>query len=176
MSLKLIPFNDAWITHEKIDVHAIYRRPRYVEDEFGEMVREFDNSGKATWDITGPLPVRQHNKWRAKGFEYVTLANRTSLKIAAQFGTLPPGTSAAEFDQHQTGGPWSWKKYVQDAETMSTIEAEQLRQDIDEFGADVVERIRQRTDPAFRIPEHLRGVKAKTQLEKRDKSKATEVA
>lgn len=156
MALKLVPFNDAWIQHDKIDIHAIYRRPRYVEDKYGEMEREYKD-GVATWDLTGPLPVRHHNRWRSKGFEYVTLANRDSLLTAARFGTLPPGHKAADYDQHQTGGPWNYKKYAEGQENYVTLEAEQLKADVEQFGSEAVETLRRRTDADFKLPDALRG-------------------
>jgi len=156
--LKLVPFNATWVSHDKIDIHAIYRRPRYREDEYGEHSREYDKDGLPTWDLTGPLPIKQHVKWSAKGFEYVTLANRDSLAVAAAYGTLPPDTKAADFDQHQTGGPWSYRKYVLGHEAMATQEAEQLKADVYEFGSNAVESIRKRQEPSFKLPEHLQNI------------------
>lgn len=164
MSLKLVPFNPTWVQHDKIDVHAIYRRPRYVEDKFGEMQREHDRDGLPTWDLTGPLPVRQHTRWAAKGFQYVTLANRESLFIAAKYNTLPEGTNAREFDQHQTGGPWSYRRYLEGQEVALQAEAEQLRDDVAEFGSVAVETIRRRFDPGFVMPEHLKNVAPRGQM------------
>lgn len=161
--LRLVPFNDAWIQHDKIDIHAIYRRPRFVEDQYGELIREHDNNGVPTWDTTTPLPVRHHNRWRAKGFEYITLANREALVVAARYGTLPQGTTMKDFEQDQrTGGPWNYKKYAQGQETAISEEAEQLRLDVEEFGSEAVERLRRRTDPDFVLPEKLRGQAPKT--------------
>jgi hypothetical protein len=154
MALKLVPFSDAWIGHDKIDLHAIYRRPRFVEDKYGEMEREYKD-GIPTWDLTGPLPVRLHNRWRSKGFEYVTLASREALNVAARFGTLPPGTKAADFDQHQTGGPWNYKRYAEGQESAITAEADQLRRDVEEFGSNAVLKIRQSIEPEFKLPADL---------------------
>jgi hypothetical protein len=159
MSLKLVPFNEAWISHDKVDVHAIYRRPRWVEDEYGDMQRELSPQGLPTWDLTGPLPVRGHNKWRAKGFEYVTLADRTSLIMAAASGTLKPeGSRVADYDQHQAGGPWNYKRYVHGQQETTTLEAEQLTADVHEFGSTAVETLRRRGDPTFSLPEGLKGI------------------
>jgi len=163
--LKLIPFNDKWITHDRLDVHAIYRRPRWVEDEFGELQRELSPNGLPTWDLTGPLPVRQHNRWRTKGFEYVTLADRDSLVMAARSATLPEGTRMADFIQNtMTGGPWHYRKYVAGQESTSTLEAEQLDADVREFGSVVVETLRRRTDPSFRLPEGLKNIPPRGQV------------
>lgn len=159
MGLKLVPFNAVWVSHDKIDVHAIYRRPRFVEDEYGELQREYDATGMPTWDLTGPLPVRQHTKWVAKGFEYITLANKESLAVAAVTRTLPPGTTMADFDQHQTGGPWSFRKYQESAASNLATESAQLKQDVEEFGSAAVETIKRRENPNFQLPVALRGIK-----------------
>src|SRR5689334_9256179 len=101
--LKLIPFNSAWVDHTKLDLKAIYRRPRYVKDEFDQDVRELGPDGLPLWDLTTPLPVKQHNKWVAKGFEYVTLADRDSLIEAYRKSTLLPARAhPRDYDQHQT--------------------------------------------------------------------------
>lgn len=153
--LKLVPFNDAWINHDRIDIHAIYRRPRFVEDEYGEKQREYDKDGLPTWDLTGPLPVKKHNTWRAKGFEYITLANRDSLNIAARTGTLIGG-SVRDYDQHQTGGPWNYRKYVQGQTSAHSDVVDQLKADVAKYGWEAVEAIRRQIDPAFTVPAHLK--------------------
>ena len=47
MSLKLVPFNDGWINHSKLDLHAIYLRPRSVMNEFDEWVPVHDRAAPA---------------------------------------------------------------------------------------------------------------------------------
>lgn len=154
MSLKLVPFNATWITHDKIDVHAIYRRPRFKEDAYGELNRDTGTNGVPTWDLTGPLPVRSHTRWTSKGFEYVTLASRQSLIEAGRKGTIEGDWRA--YDQHQTGGPWNWKKYAEGQAATTTLEAEELKQDIADYGWKAVEAIRRRSDPTFSLPNHLK--------------------
>lgn len=156
MSLRVVPFNAKWITSEKIDIHAIYRRPCYVTDEYGELQRELDANGLPRWDLTGGLPVKQHNIWAGKGFEYVTLANRNSLRIAWINGTLPPGTHYRDFDQHPAGGPWNYRLYAEGQTELNKTEAAQLRDDLARFGPEAVEALRQRSDPSFRLPTHLK--------------------
>lgn len=165
MSLKLVPFNPAWINHDKIDIHAIYRRPRFTQDGFGEWHRELDKvSGMPTWDLTGALPLKQHNRWIGKGFEYVTLADRTSLATAAKFGTVTDEDGnvcdGRMYDQHQTGGPWNFRKYFEGQQATTTREADELLADVNTFGSDVVEHIRRRTDRHFELPPHLKGIPA----------------
>lgn len=168
--LKLVPFNDAWIDSDRIDLHAIYRRPRFVQDAYGEWSRELDDNGLPTWDLTTALPVKQHNKWMQKGFQYVTLANRDSLLMAARTGTLLGGT-ARDYDQHQTGGPWNWRKFHEGQQHTNTEELDRLRADVEEFGADTVEKLRRRTHPDFVLPPSLRKPAVK-KAEKSDTVKA----
>lgn len=156
MALKLVPFSEAWITHDKIDVHAIYRRPRFVEDEYGEWQPQYDADGLQVWDLTGPLPVRKHNAWRQKGFEYVTLANRDSLIIAAKAGTIE---NWRQYDQHQTGGPWNYRKYIEGANSGRTAELDSLRANVEKFGWEAAEAIKQQTDPHFKMPDALKAPK-----------------
>lgn len=156
--LRLVPFNSTWIQHDKIDVHAIYRRPRWIKDEYDEDKRQFDANGLALWDITGPLPVRRHNDWTKKGYEYVTLANRDALLVAARFGTLPEGTSVRDFDQHQTGGPWNYRKYIEGRTDIDSAALRQLAADVDKYGSDIVMEIRRGGDEKFELPKHLQGI------------------
>jgi hypothetical protein len=167
--LKLVPFNSTWIDHDKIDIHAIYRRPRFTLDEYGEKVRELDPETKLpTWDLTGPLPIRQHNRWtnKEKGFEYVTLANREALVVAARYGTLPEGTTYADFNQHAQGGPWNYRRYRVGLKDAADNDSIRLRQDIDELGWQVVERVRQQVDPTFKIPDEFKKPAPKAKAEK----------
>jgi hypothetical protein len=124
--------------------------------------------------------VRQHTKWDAKGFEYVTLASRDSLRIAARFGTLPAGTTVADFDQHQTGGPWSFRKYLEGQESMAQDAISDLRSDVEEFGSETVLKLRRRTDKDFKLPKGLEGIPPKAEAaaepvvaDKRGKDKVT---
>lgn len=159
MGLKLVPFHDQWPTHDKLDLHAIYLRPRYVQNKYGEDELERDEHGLQTWDITSPLPVRAHQKWLAKGMRYLTLADRGSLIDAARTGTLIGG-KVADYDQHQHNGPWNYRMYVEGLGETHSEELRQLLADIDEFGPDVVEKLRKRENPAFKLPDHLRVTKA----------------
>lgn len=157
--LKLVPFNPAWTDHAKLDMKAMYRRPRYQSDDWGEPVRERDAEGVPTWDIVGPLPLKQHNAWIKKGFEYVTLANRDSLFMAAKTGTLPEGHTFKDYDQHMTGGPWHARKYHEGRHEVDRAALDQLRADIAKYGPEAVEAIRRQTDPTFALPPELKDVK-----------------
>lgn len=168
--LKLVPFNAAWISHDKIDVHAIYRRPHRQEDEYGEFIQTMSKDGLMEWDLTGGLPVRQHNKWVVKGYEYVTLASRADLIMAAQYGTvlMPDGKTLTadwkQYDQHASGGPWNYRLYKTGQETTSTVESAQLREDVYMYGSAAVESQRKRYEPNFRLPPELQNIAAGTPL------------
>jgi hypothetical protein len=165
--LKLVPFNPVWINHDKIDVHAIYRRPRFKEDAYGELQRDVDANGEPTWDLTGGLPVRAHTKWTSKGFEYVTLSNRESLRMAGRSGTIPStpdGEDWRQYDQHQTGGPWNWKKYHEGHIAADAHDAKQLLEDVYMFGSQAVQALRSRSNPDFALPEKYRNIAPGTPL------------
>jgi hypothetical protein len=163
--LRLVPFNMSWVTNDRIDVHAIYQRPRYKQDEYGDWHREYDANGMPTWDLTSPLPVKSHNKWVQKGFRYVTLANRDSLVRAAETGTLQGG-SFRDYDQSQAGGPWNYRKFKESQQDTDSAELEKLRVEVAKYGAEAVESIRQSTDPEFRLPDSLKGEPKKGKAEK----------
>lgn len=156
--LKLVPFNDVWINHATIDIHAIYQRPRFVEDEFGEKHREYADDGSPAWDLTGALPLKQHNRWASKGFRYVTLADRDSLYSAGTKGTIQGNWR--QYDQHQTGGPWNYKRYLVGKDLEKSREYEQLEADVRKFGSDVVEHIRKGMDEQFELPDELQNIAA----------------
>jgi hypothetical protein len=178
--LKLVPFNSSWINHDKIDIKAIYRRPRYVQDKYGDFEREIDpKTGQPTWDLTGPLPIKQHTKWTSKGFEYVTLADASSLATAASFGTIHdeagnPTNNWRQYQAVQTGSPWNFRMYDEGQATTTTLAAEQLTADVYEFGSAAVQAIRRRQDPAFTLPKHLLNITPGTQPGAVEKTQATE--
>lgn len=62
--MELIALNEHWTGSEtKLDLHGIYRRP-------GPGV-----------NTTGALPLRRHQQWRAKGFEFVALASVEDVNL-----------------------------------------------------------------------------------------------
>ncbi len=151
--LKLVPFSSAWVGSSKLDLKAVYRRPRWTMNEFDESVQVHDVDGAPVWDLTTPLRVMDHNKHLAKGFEYLTLATRDDLIKAAKAGTV---ANWREYDQHQTGGPWNAKMYMAGAKLADTALMQQLRDQIRKFGWETVEEIRRQSDPSFRVPEVLK--------------------
>lgn len=164
--LKLVPFNEAWVSHDKLDVHAIYRRPQREEDEYGEIVQKRGPHGEPLWDLTSPLPVRQHNRWRAKGYEYVTLANAPGIEAggglkyvrdAARAGTLIGGSPQDYAQDPRTGGPWNLRKYLEGQAATDAAANDELRAMVEKYGVEAVEQIKRAADPAFRVPDALRG-------------------
>ena len=155
MGLKLVPFQNAWLKMTALDLRAIYRRPRYTTDEYDQKVQCRDEFGNPLWDLTAPLRVIDHANHIAKGFEYVTLASRLDLAKAGQAGTLGPDWK--QYDQHQIGGPWHWKMYLDSAEASDNAASKALAADVEQFGAEAVEAIRKRTDPGFSLPDSLKG-------------------
>lgn len=157
--LKLVPFNPVWITHDKCDLHGIYRRPRYVRDEYDEEYREYDADGLPTWDITGALPIKQHSKWTAKGFEFLTLASRSDLETAARTGTLQGG-SIRDYAQNAQGGPWHYKKYIDGALVQANDAAKRLKDLVLRLGPDEAEQAMRVSDPEYVLPAALRHLTA----------------
>lgn len=149
--LKLVPFNDGWIGHDKLDLKAIYRRPRFVEDAYGELHREVTPEGLPAWDLTGALAVKHHNKHRAKGFEYVTLADRDSLHQAAAAGTVADWRQYAGQDP-RTGGPWHYRKYVEGQAVADSDAAQRLADLVAKYGPDMVQDMKRETDPTYTLP------------------------
>lgn len=168
--LKLVPFNPSWVQHDKLDIKAIYKRPRFRTNEFDEVEPELDEkTGQPLYDLTGALSVRHHNKHASKGFVYVTLADRSSLVAAGEAGTIP---NWREYDQHQQGGPWNYKLYLAGQEEAQDLAAAALEDQVKRFGSEAVLAIRREVDPKFQLPAKLRNIKPpKPGKEKDEKEK-----
>jgi len=159
--LKLVPFNNAWISHDKIDIKAIYQRPRSKEDEYGEFIQILDENGEQSYDLTGPLPIKQHVKWSQKGFKYLTLASRDALMVAYATNTLLDDNGNVthdwqQYNQHSTHGPWNYKKYLEGYQESKLAASQDLVNDIAEYGWELVEKLRRRSDPGFSVPDYLK--------------------
>jgi hypothetical protein len=123
MSLKCVPLNPDWVGNTGLDMRAIYRRPN--------------------GDLTTALPLRRHNQWASKGFEYVTMADAESLKMAAGW-LMSRGMNPQEFIAGYTnegGTPWSVAKYLEGAKVAEASADEETRKLIAQFGVDAVEKI-----------------------------------
>lgn len=156
--LKLVPFNNAWVQHDKLDIKAIYKRPRFAVNDLDETVLEEDpKTGLPMYDLTGALSVRHHNKHAAKGFLYVTLADRQSLYAAGEHGTI--AGNWREYDQHQTGGPWNYKLWLKGQEEGDAADFAELEAQVKQFGSAAVLQIRRTVDSKFSLPTKLRNIK-----------------
>lgn len=153
-----VPFNPDWLNQDKLDLKAIYRRPRYARTQFDDIVRVLED-GMPAWDLTGPLPVRRHNDWVAKGFEYLTLADRSSLnQVAGMLRAV--GLNPADFDQHPEYGPWNPKLFLATQQRVDRDAHEELRRMVERFGSDAVVQIRRASEPAFELPADLQDIPA----------------
>jgi hypothetical protein len=123
MALKCVPLNPDWVGNTGLDMRAIYRRPN--------------------GDLTADLPLRRHNQWQAKGFEYVTLADASSLKLAAPW-LMSKGHNPQEFVagySNEGATPWNVTKYLEGAHAADVAAADELKRLVDQFGVDAVEKI-----------------------------------
>lgn len=155
---KRVPFDPGWVSHEKLDLKAIYRRPRYVRGEYDEIMRASDaDTGLPAWDLTTPLPIRRHNDHIKKGFEYITLADRDSLGQASK-SLRARNLNPAEYDQHPELGPWNPKLYMASAAQSDQSAYDELELLVRELGSEVVLAVRRTAEPAFELPEPLRGI------------------
>lgn len=154
---KAVPFDEAWIASDKIDVHAIYRRP--ILDDLGEQAR--DAHGVPQWDLTGGLPVRRHFDWRRKGFEYVTLADGESLSKVAPL-LRKRGYNAADYIMLRNrvvgATPWNPQLYLASQATVDRAQHDELVTLVQKFGSDAVLEIKRATEPHFQLPAHLRDI------------------
>lgn len=154
-----VPFDERWITHDKCDVHAIYRRP--ILDDVGE--QQLDAHGVPLWDLTGGLPVRRHHDWTRKGFEYVTLADVQSLrnKVVVQ-GLVEQGLKPADFimlrNRVAGASPWNAQLYLASQSTRDRSQADHLTRLVESRGSDAVRDVMRLTNPTFELPVHLRGI------------------
>ena len=154
-----VPFDPRWIAHDKVDVHAIYRRP--ILDDVGE--QSLDAYGVPMWDLTGGLPVRRHHDWIRKGFEYVTLADVESLrnKIVVQ-GLVEQGLKPGDFimlrNRISGASPWNPQLYLASQSTRDRAQADGLTSLVELRGSDAVRDVMRLTNPTFELPVHLRGI------------------
>lgn len=155
---KAVPFDENWISHDKIDVHAIYRRP--ILDDLGEQVYV---EGIPQWDYTTGLPVRRHYDWVKKGFQYVTLADPKSLanKHVLQ-GLRTKGLNPADYImlRNRTIGqsPWNPQLYLSSIDQIERDSFESLRVLVERLGSEAVRDVKRSDDPTFDLPPHLRDI------------------
>lgn len=156
---KAVPFDETWINHDKIDVHAIYRRP--ILDDLGE--QKLDAHGVPQWDYTGGLPVRRHLDWVKKGFQYVTLADGKSLsnKLVVA-GLAAKGLRHTDFIMWRTrtipATPWNPALYLASQSQHDRVQSDQLRTMVERLGSQAVLDVSRNFNPLFELPVHLRDI------------------
>lgn len=159
-AIKTVPFNQAWVTSDKLDIRAIYRRPR-----LDALKQRVVVDGVPQWDYTSALPIRRHNDWAAKGYEYVTLATMQDLADAAK-GLAAQGIDPHQFDASYEGfgemerRAFRIKGYLEQRDAVDDGVRDELRTMVEAYGSDAVENIKRIENPAFELPAHLRGIAA----------------
>jgi len=138
MPLKCIPLRPEWTGSTAPDLRAIYRRRK--QDNYGTPILDAD--GREQWDTTGALPLRQHDKWAAKGFEYITLADEQSLGRVA--GALrADGLDPQSFIQDRRArSPFSAEMWHADQRAAEDARLVQLRELVAKHGVEAVEAMR----------------------------------
>lgn len=157
---KAVPFDENWINHDKIDIHAIYRRP--ILDDVGEQVTV---DGIPQWDFTTGLPVRRHYDWAKKGFQYVTLADSKSLANkhvlqGLRAKSLNPSDYIMLRNRMVGQSPWNPQLYLASADQVERDSFASLRALVERLGSDVVRDVKRADDPTFELPRHLRDIPA----------------
>ena len=164
--LRLVPWEPTWLTHQTLDLHAIYRRP--VRDpETWQVLR--DDDGFERWDLTTALPIRQHVRFLQKGFHYVTLATAEDVLHAAapaiaERGATPLGRGNRRPDEHpddylrQPGirGPWNAAAYLADMKDAHRARVEEVEAHLEMYGPDGAEEFERQRDPDYRLPARYR--------------------
>jgi hypothetical protein len=150
-----VPFNQEWVNNDRSDLAAIYRRPRHHATT-GEVIR--DEAGNVLWDLTAPLPVRRHNDFLKKGFEYITLADVNSLQQAAGW-IRSQGLDPQAFLVGHGGrrSPWNAEAYLATQTAGAADALAELKTLVKEFGLEAVTKIKRQTDPSWQVPAALVG-------------------
>jgi hypothetical protein len=158
MAYSCVPFDPEWSKDSCPDVKAIYLRPR--RDEYKQLIRGAD--GNPEWDITGPLPLRRHADWAAKGFVYLTLASNNDLADGAVLSALRKrGLDPNQFLNGPGKRVWDPAFYSMAASAQAAQDVADLEALVREFGPEAVLKIKRQSDPGFELPEHLKNRKAK---------------
>jgi hypothetical protein len=154
-TFRAVPFDAEWVSHNKLDLRAIYRRP--VRDEWTGDQKLDEKTGLPQWDLTGPLPLRRHNDYIRKGFQYVTLADMKSLHDAAPY-LREKGLDPRSFIMDPRMGPWNDQFYLTSQVKVDSAQMTELRRLVEKHGSEAIEESRRLVDPHFRLPSNLRGI------------------
>lgn len=142
MPLRCVPLNLHWTGEAtKLDLKAMYRK--------GEVITA--------------LPMRRHDDWLRKGFVYLTLADADSLEKVAP-SLRAAGLDPRDYQQGPQRSPWNAQLYMEGLILQEAEYLQELRELVARYGVEVVEAIKQKDDPAFRVPESLRGEAKKAKV------------
>jgi len=153
MSYPTVPFQESWIASEKVDAKGVYRRPHRAAIT-NDIVT--DAAGVVQYDYS-ILPVRRHNDWLGKGYEWVTIADAESLGMVA--GSMrAQGLNPRDYIMDpRTNSPWNPAKYAADASQHAQDEHARLKALVEKHGVEATEDILGRP-----LPEALRQLGTKT--------------
>jgi len=154
-TFRAVPFDAEWVSHNKLDLRAIYRRP--VRDEWTGDQKLDPTNGLPQWDLTGPLPLRRHNDYIRKGFQYITLADMKSLHDAAPY-LRQKGLDPQSFIMDPRMGPWNDQFYLSSQVKVDSAQMTELRRLVEKHGSEAIEESRRLVDPTFKLPSSLRGI------------------
>ena len=138
MPLKCIPLRPEWTGSTAPDLRAIYRRRK--QDNFGNPI--LDRDGREQWDTTGALPLRQHAKWAAKGFEYITLADEESLGKVAGVLRMEGHDPMSFMQDRRTRSPFNAEMWLADQKSADDTRMAELRELVAQFGVEAVEKMK----------------------------------
>ncbi len=135
MALKLVPWCPEFM---KYDIRGVYRRPN--------------------GDLMPSLPITAHNKWQAKGFEFVTLGDAASLAQAAhvlrQHGHDPHSfICGRDGDGQQTC--WNVNLYLAGEKDSQAAAEAKLAEQIEKYGVAAVEEMTGKPVPAHLKPKDV---------------------
>ncbi len=124
-----------------------------------------------SFNVPRQVSVREPN-----GPSLVAAAGQNALLCYGEDNALAVTMEWKQYDQHQMGGPWNYKKYVAGQTSVITKEADILRADVEEFGSETVEKLRRRQDPTFKLPPSLKGIVAGGKVAATEVPKVPELA
>lgn len=152
--MKTVPLDPRWVNSEKLDLLAVYRRPRLHGIT---KVRLSDDQGRPLYDYVN-LPIRRHQDWLGKGYSYVTLARVADL---VSVGVRDPEV-VKSYKPH--GEPeertFEIQTFLAHADVAEDAEFARLKALVLKLGPDAVEAVMRHSDPTFVLPETLRDMKA----------------
>lgn len=154
--MKTVPYNPSWLD-SGLDLYAVYRRPR---TQAITKARLTDEQGRQLWDYV-TLPLKRHNDWMKKGYQYVTLARVQDLvmaKIAPSAELLAQYLPAGDLEERT----FKVQAYLTHADVAEDAEFQQLKAMVYALGSEVVEQVSRHSNPHFVLPEALRGIAAGT--------------